>query len=113
MSDNADQRSGRDLTAELESRFPNQDYVAALGKTLIRSRHEIEQMLQAPRVSQQLADAVAALPRTLRQPDPLSTDDVFQARTNDRSAAMEIDGERGMIVSPGSNGMSPGTRRDV
>lgn len=79
---------------------------------MLRSRDEIEQMLQASSVSPALADAVAALTDALQEPDPLATDDIFQARTNDRSAAMEIDGEKGLNVLPGSNGMVPGNGRD-
>jgi hypothetical protein len=97
--------NGQELARALEIRYPDRDWLAALAKAAVVPRIEIERMLAGETLPDTLTNAVKALPRTLDPGDPDAIDDIFDAGTNAASAAMEIDGEAGMVVSPSNKGM--------
>jgi hypothetical protein len=97
--------NGQELARALERRYPDRDWLAALAKAAVVPRAEAERMLAGETLPDTLLDAVKALPDVIDPGDPDATDDIFDADTNADAAAMEIDGEAGMVVSPSNKGM--------
>ncbi len=93
--------TGPHLAAALAERHPHEDWLAALAKGAVMSRGDVKRILlsEAP-LPQAILDAVVDLERMLIPPDPSGTDDLFEARTNDGDARMEVDGEAGLHTVP-------------
>lgn len=93
--------TGPALAAALTERHPHEDWLAALAKGAVMSRGDVERILttEAP-LPQTILDAVIDLENTLTPPDPAGADDLFEARTNDTDAMMEVDGEAGLQTVP-------------
>jgi hypothetical protein len=93
--------TGLALAERLARRHPAEDWVAALAKGAVMSRIEVEAALASDQPAPpRILAAVDALERMLQPPDPQGQDDVFEARTNDRDATMEVDAEAGLTNVP-------------
>lgn len=85
----------------MDARFSGQDWVGALAKACIWPRQRVEHgLLDGTQVPGELQAAALQVDALLRRPDPSARDDVFAATTNDDAAAMEVDSEAGMVLSP-------------
>jgi hypothetical protein len=99
--------TGPMLARELSSRFPQEDWLAALGRGAVLPRVEVEQWLATDSpVPPALLKAAQDIERHLDLGQPGHGDHIFRARTNAPDAPMEVDAEAGMTVTPGAK-MAP------
>lgn len=92
---------GTSLASTLARRHPDEDWLAALAKGAVMSRCDVERILESSDpVPPMILEAAAAIDRTLQPPDPSSSDDVFEAKTNDQDAQFEVDSEAGLTNLP-------------
>jgi hypothetical protein len=92
---------GAAFAAAMERHFSGEDWVAALAKACIWPRERVQNCLIAGTpVPSELHDAALQVDELLTPPDIGAQDHVFAATTNDAQAAMEVDSEAGMILSP-------------
>ncbi len=93
--------NGAELAVALAKRYPGEDWLAALAKSAVMPRGEVERHLQASAPPPgSLLRAIEGMDAALDPPDPQATDDVFAASTNDRDAQLEVDSEAGHVVLP-------------
>lgn len=99
----SDRPTGLALAERLARRHPGEDWIAALAKGAVMSRGELEGILASDEPAPPpILSAAAELEELLRRPDPQGQDDVFEARTNDVAAPIEVDAEAGLttVASP-------------
>ncbi len=94
---------GRSLADLLARRHPGEDWIAALAKGAVMSRPDVEAILASDDPAPPaILEAASSLEAMLQPPDPYGQDDIFEARTNDDQAVMEVDGEAGLTNVPSS-----------
>ena len=95
--------TGRSLAEWLASRHPGEDWIAALAKGAVMNRPDIEAILASDEAAPPaIIEAAQNLEAMLQPPNPAGQDDIFEARTNDDQAVMEVDGEAGLNTVPSS-----------
>jgi hypothetical protein len=95
-------RRGEAVRRDLERRYPDRDWLAALAKAAVASRADVEAMLDAEFIPPELEQAAAEVDALMAPPDPgaADRDRPFSASTNDADAIMEVDGEAGLNATP-------------